>query len=108
MFRRAGAGLDPVAKKRLAEIGERLATLGTAFSQNVLADERGYALVLESEEDRAGLPEFVLQAARAAANERSRAGQHVITLARSSVEPFLQFSPCRELREAAPAAVRSR
>ena len=67
MFRRAGAGLDPAAKKRLAEISERLATLGTAFSQNVLADERDYALVLESEEDCAGLPDFVLAAARTAA-----------------------------------------
>ncbi len=35
-FRRAGAALDAPAKKRLAEIIERLAALGTAFSQNVL------------------------------------------------------------------------
>ena len=46
-FRRAGAGLDAAAKQRLAEINERLATLGTAFGQNVLADEKAYALVLE-------------------------------------------------------------
>jgi len=39
-FTRAGAALAPEAKKRLAAIGERLATLGTAFSQNVLADEQ--------------------------------------------------------------------
>jgi peptidyl-dipeptidase Dcp len=98
-FRRAGAGLDATAKKRLAEIGERLATLGTTFSQNVLADERDYTLVLESEDDRAGLPDFVLQAARAAAAERGMTGKHVITLGRSSVEPFLQFSSRRDLRE---------
>jgi peptidyl-dipeptidase Dcp len=99
MFKRAGAALDAPAKKRLAEINERLATLGTAFSQNVLADERDYTLVLEREEDRAGLPEFVLAAARAAAAERGMSGQHVITLSRSSVEPFLQFSARRDLRE---------
>jgi peptidyl-dipeptidase Dcp len=99
MFRRAGAALDAAAKKRLAEINERLATLGTAFSQNVLADERDYMLVLEREEDRAGLPEFVLAAARAAAAERGMSGQYVITLSRSSVEPFLQFSARRDLRE---------
>src|SRR5262249_27779315 len=40
MFTRAGAALEPTAKKRLAEINERLASLGTAFSQNVLADEQ--------------------------------------------------------------------
>src|SRR5262249_27616931 len=54
-FRRAGAGLDAAGKARVAEIGERLASLGTAFSQNVLADERSYALVLETEDDLAGL-----------------------------------------------------
>ena len=40
IFQRAGAGLDDAGKKRLAEINERLATLGTLFSQNVLADEK--------------------------------------------------------------------
>src|SRR5882762_4911712 len=99
MFKRAGAALDADARKRLAEISERLATLGTTFSQNVLADEQGYVLVLETEDDLAGLPDFVRQAARAAATERSLAGKHVITLSRSSVEPFLQFSARRELRE---------
>ncbi len=39
-FRRAGAALDGEAKKRLAAIVERLAELGTTFSQNVLADEQ--------------------------------------------------------------------
>jgi peptidyl-dipeptidase Dcp len=99
MFKRAGAALDAASRKRLAEIGERLATLGTAFSQNVLADEQAYALVLENEDDLAGLPDFVRQAARAAATERGLAGKHAITLSRSSVEPFLQFSARRELRE---------
>ncbi len=68
MYRRAGAGLDAATKKRLAEIAERLATLGTGFSQNVLADEQGYTLTLDREEDLAGLPDFVRSAARAAAS----------------------------------------
>jgi peptidyl-dipeptidase Dcp len=98
-FRRAGAHLPPEAKRRLAEINERLAMLGTAFSQNVLADERDYALVLDSEDELAGLPEFLRHAARAAAEERGHKGKHAITLARSMVEPFLQFSRRRDLRE---------
>ena len=101
MYRRAGAGLDAATKKRLAEITERLATLGTTFGQNVLADEQAYTLVLESEDDLAGLPDFVRAAARAAAAERGMPGKHVITLSRSSVEPFLQFSARRDLREKA-------
>ena len=97
-FRRAGAGLDDGGKRRLVEIVQRLATLGAAFGQNVLADEQGYALALEAE-DLAGLPEFVRAAAKRAAEERGLAADHVATLGRSSVEPFLQFSPRRDLRE---------
>jgi peptidyl-dipeptidase Dcp len=98
-FTRAGAALDAAAKARLADINERLATLATTFTQNVLADEQGYALVLDGEDDLAGLPDFVRAAARAAAEERDLAGKHAITTSRSSVEPFLQFSARRDLRE---------
>jgi peptidyl-dipeptidase Dcp len=100
-FRRAGAALEGTARARLAEINERLASLGTAFSQNVLADEQNYALVLEGEHDLAGLPDFVRAAAQAAADERGLAGKHVIAISRSSIEPFLQFSSRRDLREKA-------
>jgi peptidyl-dipeptidase Dcp len=100
-FRRAGAGLAPEKKKRLAEIAERLATLGTQFSQNVLADEQSWTLPLEGEADLAGLPDFMRTAAQAAAEERGMAGKHVITLSRSSLEPFLQASQRRDLREKA-------
>jgi peptidyl-dipeptidase Dcp len=98
-FRRQGAALDADGKRRLAAITERLAALGTAFSQNVLHDEQDYALALEGEADLAGLPDFVREAAAAAAAERGMAGQHAITLQRSSAEPFLQFSARRDLRE---------
>ena len=101
LFRRTGAHLGPVAKARLAAIGERLASLGTAFSQNVLADERDTWIVLETEADLAGLPDFVRAAAREAAQARGLHGKHVITLSRSSVEPFLQYSSRRDLREKA-------
>jgi len=100
-FRRAGAGLDAAARGRLAEIGERLAALGTQFSQRVLADEQGWTLPLEAEEDLAGLPEHLRAAARAAAQECGLASPAVVTLSRSSVEPFLAFSRRRDLREKA-------
>ncbi len=97
-FVRAGAALDTPAQDRLAAINERLASLGTQFGQNVLADEKAYALVLE-EGDLAGLPDFARAAARAAAEERGATGKYAITLARSSCESFLQFSSRRDLRE---------
>ncbi|HEX2726845.1 MAG TPA: M3 family metallopeptidase, partial [Beijerinckiaceae bacterium] len=101
IFTRAGACLAPHGKQRLAAITERLATLGTQFSQNVLADEKDYTLVLERDDDLAGLPDFARAAAAQAAAERGLAGKHVITLSRSSIEPFLQFSKRRDLREQA-------
>jgi len=108
IFVRAGAQLGPDEKKRLAAITERLASLGTQFSQNVLADETSYQLVLETEEDLAGLPSFLRDAAAQAAQERGLAGKYVITLSRSSIEPFLQFSKRRDLREQAFRAWASR
>ncbi len=104
LFRRAGAGLDAAAKRRLKQIAERLATLGTSFGQNVLADEQSYTLALQGEDDLAGLPDFARAAARGAAEERGLQGRHVVTLSRSSIEPFLQFSARRDLREKAFAA----
>ncbi len=97
-FVRAGGALEKPAQDRLAAINERLASLGTQFGQNVLADEKSYALMLE-EGDLAGLPDFARAAARVAAEERGAPGQYAITLARSSVEGFLQFSARRDLRE---------
>jgi peptidyl-dipeptidase Dcp len=97
-FRRAGAGLDDAAKKRMAEITERLATLGTSFSQNVLADEQSFALSLDGEAELAGLPPFMREAMKSEAAERKLNG-HVVTLSRSSAEPFLQFADRRDLRE---------
>jgi peptidyl-dipeptidase Dcp len=97
-FVRAGAALAKPAQDRLAAINERLATLGTQFGQNVLADEKAYALILD-EADLDGLPDFARDAARAAAEERGHPGRYAITLARSSCEGFLQFSARRDLRE---------
>ena len=101
---RAGARLDAGAKARMGEINSRLATLGTTFAQNVLADEQAYKLILDGEADLAGLPDFVRAAALRAGNDLGHPGKHVITLARSSIETFLQFSTRRDLREAAFAA----
>lgn len=100
-FVRNGAALGPEAKVRLSKIAERLATLGAQFGQNVLADEKAYVLALETPEDRAGLPDSLLAAAAQTAADRGLSGAHAITLSRSSIEPFLQFSTRRDLREKA-------
>jgi peptidyl-dipeptidase Dcp len=97
-FHRSGAGLDETAKARMAEINERLAHLGTAFSHHLLGDEQDWFMEL-GEADRDGLSDSFIAAARAAADERGMAGKAVMTLSRSFVEPFLKSSTRRDLRE---------
>jgi peptidyl-dipeptidase Dcp len=98
-FVRAGAKLDAVAKKRLSEINQRLASLYTKFSQNLLADETDYVLYLDKEADLAGLPESLRSGAAAAAEQRGQKGKWAVTNTRSSMEPFLTYSDRRDLRE---------
>ncbi len=101
-FVRAGAALEGAEEARMTEIKSRLASLGTQFTQNLLADEREWFMEL-SEADLEGLPGFVVDAARAAGRETGADGP-VVTLSRSLIVPFLQFSPRRDLREKAYAA----
>ena len=98
-FVRAGAQLDDASKERLSEINQRLAELYTSFSQNVLGDEDEYFVVLESEDDLAGLPGSVRDAASAAAEARGMPGKWLISNTRSSADPFLTYSDRRDLRQ---------
>jgi peptidyl-dipeptidase Dcp len=100
-FARAGAKADAAAKKRVAELNERLASLYTSFSQNVLAEEAGDTLVLGEEAELAGLPPAVRAAMAAAAESRGHPGKWAVLNTRSSVEPFLSWSARRDLRERA-------
>ncbi len=98
-FVRAGAKLGADAKTRYAEVVSKLAELTTLFSQNVLADEASYQLVLRTEADLVGLPQFLRNAAKESAEARGIHDAWVITLSRSLVMPFLTFSERRDLRE---------
>ncbi|MHC9234479.1 M3 family metallopeptidase [Pseudooceanicola sp. 502str34] len=105
-FVRAGAALEGAEAERLKEVKSRLAVLGTQFTQNLLADERGWFMEL-AETDLSGLPDFVVSSARAAGKEKGVAGP-AITLSRSLIVPFLQYSTRRDLREKAWRAWTSR
>ncbi len=98
-FVRGGAALEGADDARMQEIKGRLATLGTEFTQNLLADERDWYMEL-SEEDLEGLPDFAVAAARSAGEEKGANGP-VVTTSRSIITPFLKFSPRRDLREKA-------
>lgn len=97
-FVRAGAKLGEAEKARLKTIMERLAELSTRFSQNVLADESSWLLLLD-EDDLDGLSADFRAAAAQTAAQRGAPGKYAVTLARSSAETFLQTSKRRDLRE---------
>ncbi len=99
MYVKAGARLDEVGKARMQEVMGRLSELGTAFSQTVLKDEADWSMTL-SADDLDGLPPFLVDTLRAEGERRGVDG-YVVTLSRSSVEPFLTFSARRDLREKA-------
>ncbi len=99
-FVRAGARLQAEEKTRLSQINQQLAGLFTKFSQNVLAEETDQFMVLK-EEDLAGLPQSLRDAAAAAAETKKQPGTYVIMNTRSSVDPFLTYSDRRDLREKA-------
>ena len=97
-FVRAGAQLQGDSRDRLADIAQRLAVLGTQFSQNVLADEENWILPL-TDAQMAGIPASIRDAAASKAAELKIEAPYAVTLSRSSAEPFLQYADDRGCRE---------
>jgi peptidyl-dipeptidase Dcp len=97
-FVRAGARLSPDAKRELVEINKQLATLFARFSQNVLKAEDEYILLADPKQVD-GLPDAVKDGMARAARSRGFADAWAVSNTRSVVEPFLTFSPHRELRK---------
>jgi peptidyl-dipeptidase Dcp len=98
-FIRNGANLAQSDKEKLKKINEKLAILTLQFSDNLLAEDNNWKLVIENEEDLAGLPEMIISSAAEAAVETGHPGKWVITLHKPSWIPFLQYSAKRDLRE---------
>ena len=96
-FVRQGAKLEAGPKARVAAINEELAGLYTKFNANQLADEDTYIELTAA--DLAGLPESLVAAARSSATERKLEGKAIIVNTRSSVDPYLTYSPVRATRE---------
>ncbi|HPB55546.1 MAG TPA: M3 family metallopeptidase [Candidatus Aminicenantes bacterium] len=98
-FLRNGAALPQEMKDRLRKINEELGLLELKFSDNVLAENNAFQMVLDKREELAGLPEGVVSGAAEAAQERGLTGKWVFTLHKPSLLPFLTYSDRRDLRE---------
>ena len=99
-FVRSGAGLEPDAQTQLREFNAELATLSQAFNNNLLAETNAFELLVTDPTDLGDLPESLVAAAAAEAVRRGHECDcWVFTLQRPSINPFLQYSPNRALRE---------
>ncbi len=98
-FVRGGANLPEEKQARFREINEELSKLTLQFGDNVLAETNNYKMVIDNEEDLAGLPEWLINSAAEAAKNAGEEGKWVFTLHNPSWIPFLQYSEKRELRE---------
>lgn len=94
---RNGALLNAAKKAQVIGIETDLSKKFSAFSEKVLADEESFILI-DKEADLAGLPETFVAALSAAAKEKGKAGWAVVNT-RSAVQPFLENSTRRDLRE---------
>ena len=98
-FVRSGANLNNEDKEKLRNINEELSNLYVKFRQNHLKQTNAVALVIDQDEDLAGLPDGVVQAAAEMARARGMEGKWVFTLQKPSFIPFLMHSEKRNLRE---------
>ncbi len=97
-FSRNGANLNEEDKNKLREIDKQLAMLSLQFGQNVLAETNAYELIITDENDLKGLPQYVIDQAKADAEQKEYEGW-LITLQAPSYIPFMQYAENRELRE---------
>jgi peptidyl-dipeptidase Dcp len=98
-FVRNGADLNAENKETLRGIDEELSNLYVKFGQNLLKQTNAIGLEIDKEEDLAGLPDDIVQAAAEMAKARGMEGKWVFTLQGSSYGPFLTNSDKRNLRE---------
>jgi peptidyl-dipeptidase Dcp len=99
-FVRAGANLEDDVQARLREINAELASLSQQFRENLLDETNEFELLVTDRADLGGLPESLVALAAEEAKRRGHDCEEcwVFTLQRPSINPFLQYSPNREMR----------
>ena len=98
-FVRSGIMLEEAQKERLREINKELSAATLAFGNNLLKETNDFKLVIDNEEDLAGLSEGLISAAAETAKNNGEEGKWMFTLQKPSWLPFLQNAQNRDLRE---------
>lgn len=98
-FVRGGANLDAESQKKLRELNSEISMLQLTFGQNMQKETNAFQLIVDKEEDLAGLPQNLIASAAETAKEAGMEGKWIFTLHNPSVMPFLQYADNRDLRE---------
>jgi peptidyl-dipeptidase Dcp len=98
-FKRGGAELKGEKKEEFKKINKELSQLSLDFGNNVLDATNNYKLIIDKEEDLAGLPESVKEAAYTTGKETGNEGKWVFTVQKPSMIPFLTYAENRNLRK---------
>ena len=98
-FVRSGAALDMEKQNKLREINKQLSSLTITFSNHVLAENNAFKLVVDKEEDLAGMPDWLKASAADEAKAAGMDGKCLFTLQAFSRLPLLQYAENRSLRE---------
>ena len=98
-FVRGGANLPADKQEQLRKLNAEISMLQLTFGQNMLKETNAFQLVIDKQEDLAGLPENLIANAAEAAKGAGMEGKWLFTLQNPSVMPFLQYADNRALRE---------
>jgi len=96
-FHLSGVDLPPAKKQRYKEISERLSTITSKFSENLLDATHAWTKLITDESELAGLPQSALDLARQTAEQREMDGW-LLTLEFPSYYPVMTYADNRDLR----------
>lgn len=98
-FVRAGALLNADEQQRMRQINERMSELTTKFQENLLAMNRERGIVVDSEDELAGLSRDRIAAAKETANSRGLEDKYILSITNTTRVPVLSSLENRELRK---------
>ncbi len=98
-FVRGGANLNEAEKEQLRKINDELSQLVLKFGDNVRKENNKFELIVDKQENLAGLPDASVQAAKEKADAKGLKEKWLFTIDKPTLIPFLQFSERRALRE---------
>ncbi|MEQ3513396.1 M3 family metallopeptidase [Pseudoalteromonas sp. BZB3] len=98
-FVRSGAKLNEDQKTRIREINKELSTIGTQFSQNIMALIKNNVVIVEDKAQLAGLSDAQIASLATAAAEAGHEGKYLIKITNTTRQPILASLENRDLRE---------